>query len=62
VPPGNPGALAEAVVAVLSDQQRLHAFGQAARIVARHRFSLDGHADRTLELWSNVARARRRPA
>jgi glycosyltransferase involved in cell wall biosynthesis len=62
VPPGNPGALAEAVVAVLSDQQRLHAFGQAARIAARHRFSLDGHADRTLELWSNVARARRRPA
>ena len=62
VPPGDPGALAEAVVTLLSDQQRLHAFSQAARIVARHRFSLDGHADRTLELWWNVARARRRPA
>jgi len=62
VPPGDPFALGEAIAAVLSDRQRLHAFGQAARIGARHRFSLDGHADRTLELWSNAAQARRRPA
>lgn len=62
VPPGDPRALADAIAGLLGDQQRLQAFGQAARIVARHRFSLDGHVDRTLELWSNVARARRRPA
>jgi glycosyltransferase involved in cell wall biosynthesis len=58
VAPGDPGALAEAVVTALNDQARLHTFGQAARILARHRFSLDGHADRTLELWSNVVRTR----
>ena len=62
VPPGDPGALADAIAAVLSDEDRLQAFGQAARMIARHRFSLDGHVDRTLELWSNVARGRRRPA
>lgn len=62
VPPGDPGALADAIVAVLSDQERLQAFGQAARMIARHKFSLDGHVDRTLELWSNVARTRRSDA
>jgi len=62
VPPGDPGALAEAIAGVLSEEERLQAFGQAARMMARHKFSLDGHVDRKLELWSNVAQARRRPA
>jgi glycosyltransferase involved in cell wall biosynthesis len=63
VPPGDPPALAEAIAAMLNDPTRAHAFGQAGRIVARHRFSLDGHVDRTLELWSQVVTAaRRRPS
>lgn len=60
VPPGDPTALAEAVAAVLNDPMRAQAFGQAGRVFARHRFSLDGHVDRTLELWSQVTLAARR--
>lgn len=59
VPPGDPSALAEAVAAVLNDPTTADRFGQAARVVAHHRFSLDGHVDRTLELWSRVALAGR---
>jgi glycosyltransferase involved in cell wall biosynthesis len=55
VPPGDPKALAAAVIAVLGDSEKAHAFGQAGRIVARHRFSIDAHVDRTLELWSRIA-------
>jgi len=63
VPPGDPSALAAAVITVLGDSEKAHAFGQAGWIVARHRFSIDAHVDRTLELWSRIAHpAGRRPS
>jgi glycosyltransferase involved in cell wall biosynthesis len=61
VQPGDPGALGAAVIAVLGDPVKAHAFGQAGRIAARYRFSIDAHVDRTLELWSRVAHASGRP-
>lgn len=63
VPPGDPIALAEAITALLRDEDdTLRAFGLAARVSARYRFSLDSHVDRTLELWSHVAHGLRRTA
>lgn len=55
VPPGDPHALASAIVAVLADPATAHAFGEAGRVVARCRFSVDAHVDRTLDLWSRLA-------
>jgi glycosyltransferase involved in cell wall biosynthesis len=55
VPPADPRALASAIVAVLADPVRAHAFGEAGRVAARYRFSLDAHVDRTLDLWSRLA-------
>jgi len=60
VPPGDPDALAEAIVALLADPRTAEAFGRAGRLVAYARFSLDGHVDRTLDLWSRLATVRRR--
>jgi glycosyltransferase involved in cell wall biosynthesis len=62
VTPGDPRALASAIVAVLADPAKAHAFGEAGRIVARCRFSLDAHVDRTLELWSRLATDGGQPA
>ena len=55
VPPGDSRALADAIIAVLNDPAKAHAFGNAGRTVAQYRYSLDAHVDRTLELWSRVA-------
>jgi glycosyltransferase involved in cell wall biosynthesis len=59
VPPGDPRALADAILSLLSDPAKAEAFGRAARILVHHRFSLDGHVDRTLELWSRIIANRR---
>lgn len=56
VPPGDSRALAEAIVAVLADPEKARAFGHEARTLAHYRFSLDAHVDRTLDLWSRLAR------
>ena len=56
VPPGDSRALAAAIVTVLNDPAKAHAFGDAGRTVAHYRYSLDAHVDRTLELWSRLAR------
>ena len=45
--------------AVLSDPAKGRRFGQEGRRIARDRFSLDGHVDRTLDLWLQVASAAR---
>jgi glycosyltransferase involved in cell wall biosynthesis len=62
VPSGDRHALADAIVSLLTDPGKAEAFGRAGRVVAHYRFSLDGHVDRTLELWSRIAAAGRRQA
>jgi glycosyltransferase involved in cell wall biosynthesis len=60
VPPGDRHALADAILTLLIDPGKAEAFGRAGRVIAHYRFSLDGHVDRTLELWSRMAVAGRR--
>ena len=55
VPPGDSHVLASAVITVLSDPAKAHAFGDAGRTAVHYRYSLDAHVDRTLELWSRLA-------
>ena len=43
VPPGDPAALAEAVVALLEDERRRMELGRAARALAQERYSWDRH-------------------
>ena len=43
VAPGDPGALADAVVRLLADEPRRAAMGAAARALARERYGVAGH-------------------
>ena len=56
VPAGDVAGLVTAITALLRDPQRAHAFGQAARRLARERFALGLQFDRTIALWSALAR------
>ena len=62
VPPADRCALADAIVSLLCDVRKAESFGRAGRVVAHCRFSLDGHVDRTLELWSRIAATRSGPS
>jgi phosphatidylinositol alpha-mannosyltransferase len=55
VPPGDPEALAEAVVALLSDEQRRVAMGRAARELAEERYAWPDVAGRLEEIYERVA-------
>ena len=55
VQPGDPRALAEAVVRLLGDEQARRAAGAAARRVAEQRYSWDSIARRLLDIYSLVA-------
>lgn len=59
VPPGDPAALAGAIVQLMMDQRRARTFGARARSLARARFSLDQQVERTLLLWRDTLRAGR---
>lgn len=59
VPPGSPGALADALAAVLDDPGRASALGEAARRRVVSRFGIERVARRHLELYREVADARR---
>ena len=61
VPPGDPAALAQAVIALLDDEPRRRALGAAARDLARDRYAWDGIARRLLGIYELVA-ARGTPA
>jgi phosphatidylinositol alpha-mannosyltransferase len=56
VPPGDPDALAEAVVSLLADEERRVAMGRAARALALERYAWDDIARRLDELYTEVVR------
>ena len=61
VPPGDPGALAEAVCALLDDRVRREALGRAARASALARFQPQAAADKLAAVYESVvARTRNR--
>lgn len=51
VPPGDPAALAQALIALLEDEPRRRAFGAAARELARERYSWPDVARRLLGIY-----------
>ncbi|HUH12246.1 MAG TPA: glycosyltransferase family 4 protein [Longimicrobiales bacterium] len=55
VPPGDPAALATALLELLEAPARRRALGEAALIRARESFGLETQVGRTLELWRRVA-------
>ena len=59
VPPGDPHALTEAVVALLEDEPRREALGRAAREIAQERYSWERIAQRLAEIYEAVAGERK---
>jgi phosphatidylinositol alpha-mannosyltransferase len=59
VPPGDPNALADAVVALLEDEPTRVQLGRAARVLAEERYSWDGIAQRLGEIYESLAGSRR---
>jgi phosphatidylinositol alpha-mannosyltransferase len=57
VPPGDPRALAQAVIAVLEDEPRRRSFGAAARELARERYAWPDIAGRLSRIYDLVAGA-----
>jgi phosphatidylinositol alpha-mannosyltransferase len=55
VPPGDPGALAEAVAALLGDEARRQQLGAAARRIAQERYSWDDIARRLAAIYEGLA-------
>ena len=58
VPPGDPKALADAIVELLEDEPRRAALGAAARKLAQERYSWDDIARRLLEIYELVTSGR----
>jgi len=54
VPPGEPAALADAVVALLADELRRCEMGQAARRLAQERYSWDAIARRLVDVYERA--------
>jgi len=57
VPPGDPRALCQAVIALLEDEPRRASRGAAARALARERYAWDGIARRLLSIYELVTGA-----
>ena len=55
VPPGEPDALADAVVGLLEDEPRRERQGAAARRLARERYSWDDIGRRLAEIYRELA-------
>jgi phosphatidyl-myo-inositol alpha-mannosyltransferase len=62
VPPDDPGALADAVMAVLEDERRRAAMGSAARRLAEERYSWDEIARSLVSIYEGVLGRAREPA
>jgi glycosyltransferase involved in cell wall biosynthesis len=54
IPPKDPGALAEAVVKMLTDKSETQQFRQAARERAIHEFSIKTAAQKLLAFWNDI--------
>ena len=54
VPPGDPAALVQALIALLEDEGRRRALGAAARAVAEERYAWDGIARRLVGIYELV--------
>jgi phosphatidylinositol alpha-mannosyltransferase len=54
VPPGDPAALADALVALLADEERRCRFGLAARRLAEERYSWEEIGRRLLQVYERV--------
>lgn len=54
VPPDDPHALAEALVALLTDEQRRRMLGSNARLIASEHYGWDGIARRILDVYERV--------
>jgi phosphatidyl-myo-inositol alpha-mannosyltransferase len=55
VPPGDPAALADGVEALLADEARRHAQGEAARRLAEERYAWDAIAGRLAAVYEGLA-------
>ena len=58
VPPGEPAALADAIVALLADEPRREELGRAARTIAQERYSWDRIARQLAEIYEALAGSR----
>jgi phosphatidylinositol alpha-mannosyltransferase len=58
VPPDDPAALADAIVALLADEPRREQLGRAARTIAQERYSWDRIAQRLAEIYEALAGSR----
>jgi glycosyltransferase involved in cell wall biosynthesis len=58
VPPSAPEALSEAILGIALNPQRAKALGEAARVAAVERYSLDTCVDRYEKLWRGLAEGR----
>jgi phosphatidylinositol alpha-mannosyltransferase len=59
VPPGDPAALADAVVALLGDERVREQLGRSARTIAIERYSWDTIAQRLVEIYEPLTASRR---
>jgi phosphatidylinositol alpha-mannosyltransferase len=59
VPPGDPAALADAVVALLDDERVREQLGRSARTIAIERYSWDTIAQRLVEIYEPLTASRR---
>src|SRR5215204_3589702 len=55
VPPGDPGALADAVASLLADERRRQRFAAASRRLAQERYSWDDIARRLSDIYEGLA-------
>jgi phosphatidyl-myo-inositol alpha-mannosyltransferase len=62
VPPGDVGALEQALVELLGDEGRRRALGHAARVLAERQYGWEGIAARLVEIYESLVGARRREA
>jgi glycosyltransferase involved in cell wall biosynthesis len=54
VPPNNPAALAEAIIALLRDPARMQAMGEAGREQARQKFEAVANAQKTFAVYDEI--------
>jgi phosphatidylinositol alpha-mannosyltransferase len=59
VPPGDPAALADTVVALLGDERRREQLGRSARAIAVEHYSWDTIAQRLVEIYEPLTASRR---